>query len=238
MEAQHEEVPAQLQLPETKALHACYHAAVCDRCDWAIMGVRHKCLNCKDYDLCSTCEKKLRGAPVWPSRHRRLHASRALRDRRAQRRPAGVPRGQPRQRVSLRTRACCLPSRSCSWRSGGRCLTIGRTGSACFRCLCCSTRASGPLPWCPPHRRSCACCCSVHPGARHAAQGLLLHAVQEPHPRRPLRVQQLRGAVPPLRGVPRPGVRCSRARLFVRCRVRRCRPDDSPLSPGRHYNAR
>ncbi|KAK4695573.1 hypothetical protein P7C71_g2201, partial [Lecanoromycetidae sp. Uapishka_2] len=33
------------------------HGAICDRCDNDIYGVRHKCLNCPDYDYCSTCVK-------------------------------------------------------------------------------------------------------------------------------------------------------------------------------------
>ncbi|KAF2812042.1 uncharacterized protein BDZ99DRAFT_474280 [Mytilinidion resinicola] len=31
------------------------HAAVCDGCEKFIYGVRHKCLNCPDWDYCSTC---------------------------------------------------------------------------------------------------------------------------------------------------------------------------------------
>lgn len=31
------------------------HDAVCDGCDAAIVGVRHKCLTCPDFDFCSTC---------------------------------------------------------------------------------------------------------------------------------------------------------------------------------------
>lgn len=33
------------------------HSAVCDGCDKFIYGVRHKCLNCPDWDLCSDCVK-------------------------------------------------------------------------------------------------------------------------------------------------------------------------------------
>ncbi|KAF2488519.1 hypothetical protein BU16DRAFT_587026 [Lophium mytilinum] len=33
------------------------HAAVCDGCEKFIYGVRHKCLNCPDWDYCSTCIK-------------------------------------------------------------------------------------------------------------------------------------------------------------------------------------
>ncbi|GAO49855.1 hypothetical protein SAICODRAFT_5574 [Saitoella complicata NRRL Y-17804] len=34
------------------------HNAVCDGCDQAIAGVRHKCFTCPDYDLCSACQVK------------------------------------------------------------------------------------------------------------------------------------------------------------------------------------
>lgn len=33
------------------------HAAVCDGCDKFIYGVRHKCLNCPDWDYCAECMK-------------------------------------------------------------------------------------------------------------------------------------------------------------------------------------
>ncbi|QDS67788.1 hypothetical protein FKW77_006644 [Venturia effusa] len=33
------------------------HAALCDGCDKPINGVRHKCLNCPDWDYCSECFK-------------------------------------------------------------------------------------------------------------------------------------------------------------------------------------
>ena len=33
------------------------HNAICDGCDNKIVGVRHKCLNCPDWDYCDTCMK-------------------------------------------------------------------------------------------------------------------------------------------------------------------------------------
>jgi next to BRCA1 gene 1 protein len=43
------------------------HYAVCDGCDKTIYGVRHKCLNCPDWDYCSTCVKN---APFIHQGHR------------------------------------------------------------------------------------------------------------------------------------------------------------------------
>lgn len=34
------------------------HHALCDGCDKTIYGIRHKCLNCPDWDYCSECVKK------------------------------------------------------------------------------------------------------------------------------------------------------------------------------------
>ncbi|TKA78763.1 hypothetical protein B0A55_04118 [Friedmanniomyces simplex] len=36
------------------------HNAICDGCDKAIYGVRHKCLNCPDWDYCSECVENAR----------------------------------------------------------------------------------------------------------------------------------------------------------------------------------
>ncbi|KAH6633651.1 hypothetical protein C7974DRAFT_453069 [Boeremia exigua] len=43
------------------------HNAVCDGCDKFIYGVRHKCLNCPDWDYCSQC---LQSAKLIHPRHR------------------------------------------------------------------------------------------------------------------------------------------------------------------------
>ncbi|KAF1842888.1 uncharacterized protein K460DRAFT_356691 [Cucurbitaria berberidis CBS 394.84] len=43
------------------------HSAVCDGCDKFIYGVRHKCLNCPDWDYCSDC---LENAKFIHPRHR------------------------------------------------------------------------------------------------------------------------------------------------------------------------
>ncbi|OJD13597.1 hypothetical protein AJ78_05966 [Emergomyces pasteurianus Ep9510] len=44
-----------------------YHAAICDGCNKSIKGVRHKCLNCPDWDYCSEC---IRSASEFHPGHR------------------------------------------------------------------------------------------------------------------------------------------------------------------------
>ncbi|OAX81778.1 hypothetical protein ACJ72_03880 [Emergomyces africanus] len=44
-----------------------YHAAICDGCNKSIKGVRHKCLNCPDWDYCSDC---IRSASEFHPGHR------------------------------------------------------------------------------------------------------------------------------------------------------------------------
>ena len=40
----------------TATLSGVRHAATCDSCQKTIVGVRYKCANCPDYDLCGACE--------------------------------------------------------------------------------------------------------------------------------------------------------------------------------------
>jgi next-to-BRCA1 protein 1 len=44
-----------------------HHSAICDNCNNRIVGVRHKCLNCPDWDYCSSCVRK---APFIHTGHR------------------------------------------------------------------------------------------------------------------------------------------------------------------------
>ncbi|CAG8575305.1 19991_t:CDS:2, partial [Dentiscutata erythropus] len=39
----------------SRQLRGSYHNAICDYCDSVIAGVRYKCINCPDFDLCNNC---------------------------------------------------------------------------------------------------------------------------------------------------------------------------------------
>ncbi|KAJ5162409.1 hypothetical protein N7492_007801 [Penicillium capsulatum] len=56
------------------------HAAICDGCDKHIVGTRHKCLTCPDWDFCSECHAKApvdhpghRFAPIYDAIGNQLH---------------------------------------------------------------------------------------------------------------------------------------------------------------------
>ncbi|RUS14462.1 hypothetical protein BC937DRAFT_93782 [Endogone sp. FLAS-F59071] len=40
---------------QNRATNTVYHAAQCDFCESMIKGIRHKCINCPDFDLCDSC---------------------------------------------------------------------------------------------------------------------------------------------------------------------------------------
>ncbi|CAG8792118.1 29648_t:CDS:1, partial [Racocetra persica] len=41
--------------PRTSYKSTNYHNAICDYCESVIVGSRHKCINCPDFDLCNNC---------------------------------------------------------------------------------------------------------------------------------------------------------------------------------------
>ncbi|KAF8078982.1 hypothetical protein FPV67DRAFT_1404995 [Lyophyllum atratum] len=41
--------------PPTPPPPAIHRGVICDACDLTIVGIRHKCLDCPDYDLCTAC---------------------------------------------------------------------------------------------------------------------------------------------------------------------------------------
>lgn len=52
-----------------------HHLAICDGCDKNIVGVRHKCLDCPDWDYCATC---IQSAPFIHPEHRFVALSEKL----------------------------------------------------------------------------------------------------------------------------------------------------------------
>lgn len=61
------------------------HHALCDFCDSVIVGTRHKCVECPDFDLCSTC------ILLAPSQHPHTFRQIAKENRRRKCRPRSTP---------------------------------------------------------------------------------------------------------------------------------------------------
>jgi hypothetical protein len=47
-------VKEEVEAPKKRVVHS----ALCNNCEQGIVGLRYKCANCPDYDLCETCEAK------------------------------------------------------------------------------------------------------------------------------------------------------------------------------------
>ncbi|KAF8753640.1 Ig-like domain from next BRCA1 [Rhizoctonia solani] len=60
---------AKPQTPKSTTLPLAVHHAECDACDETIVGIRHKCTICHDFDLCDVCFK----ANVEPMNHKSDH---------------------------------------------------------------------------------------------------------------------------------------------------------------------
>jgi len=54
------------------------HSAYCDTCRNTIVGVRYKCANCPDFDLCETCEAKHCEEPLHDRDHLFLKITRPI----------------------------------------------------------------------------------------------------------------------------------------------------------------
>jgi hypothetical protein len=94
-----------------------YHGAVCDNCNRRIFGIRYKCGNCEDFDLCSECESKGVEFHHHPSDHLFVKIRKPLPPFTFQRRML-LPNNlyePPRWYGGLRHRRYFCPSLRCEW---------------------------------------------------------------------------------------------------------------------------
>ncbi|CAE6406463.1 unnamed protein product [Rhizoctonia solani] len=70
---------AKQQTPRSSTLPLAVHSAECDACDETIVGIRHKCVVCYDFDLCDACYKANAEPIDHKSEHDMLHLERPQR---------------------------------------------------------------------------------------------------------------------------------------------------------------
>lgn len=69
------------------------HHALCDKCDQPIVGIRHKCMDCADYDECNVCQTAPNSVP-----HQEGHKFHAINDPSVRAIPANIMEAHNLQR--------------------------------------------------------------------------------------------------------------------------------------------